>query len=230
MAVAIIARFGWNAFCHSETEHMNRRGNRGIERIKTRKVAEAKLPTRLGRFRILGFESMGGSESAVALILGQPQRARAPLVRIHSQCLTGDVLGSLRCDCGWQLQTALKQIAQEKCGVLIYHLQEGRGIGLLNKLLAYELQDRGSDTVEANQQLGFAADARDYDICIDILKLLSIKQVRLLSNNPDKIAALQRNSISVVERIPLIMKPSKMTRKYLAAKKQKMGHLLEGVA
>jgi GTP cyclohydrolase II len=211
-------------------EPMNRRGNRGIAGIKTRKVAEAKLPTRFGRFRILGYESQGGLESAIALIIGQPQRARAPLVRIHSQCLTGDVLGSLRCDCGWQLQTALKQIAREKCGVLIYHLQEGRGIGLLNKLLAYELQDQGSDTVEANQQLGFAADARDYDICVDILKLLSIKQVRLLSNNPEKIAALERNAISVVERVPLVMKPSKMTRKYLAAKKKKMGHLLEGVA
>ncbi|MBZ5554303.1 MAG: GTP cyclohydrolase II [Acidobacteriia bacterium] len=197
--------------------------------MKTRKVAEAKLPTRLGRFRILGFESSGGAESAVALIIGQPQRVRAPLVRIHSQCLTGDVLGSLRCDCGWQLKTALKLIAREQCGVLIYHLQEGRGIGLLNKLLAYELQDQGSDTVEANQQLGFAADVRDYDICIDILKLLSIKQVRLLSNNPEKIAALERNSISVVERVPLLMKPSKMTRRYLAVKKKKMGHLLEGI-
>lgn len=113
--------------------------------------------------------------------------------------------------------------------MLIYHLQEGRGIGLLNKLLAYELQDQGSDTVEANQQLGFAADVRDYDICIDILKLLSIKQVRLLSNNPEKIAALERNSISVVERVPLLMKPSKMTRRYLAVKKKKMGHLLEGI-
>lgn len=159
--------------------------------------------------------------------MGQPQRAPAPLLRIHSQCLTGDVLGSSRCDCGWQLQTALRRIAREKCGVLIYHLQEGRGIGLLNKLLAYELQDRGSDTVEANQQLGFAADARDYDICADILKLLAIHRVRLLSNNPDKIKALESHSIRVVKRIPLVMKPSKMTRRYLAAKKEKMGHLLE---
>ncbi|MGB7622940.1 MAG: GTP cyclohydrolase II [Terriglobia bacterium] len=213
-----------------KSRNMDKIARRGNPRLKTRKVAEAKLPTRLGRFRILGFESPGGAESAVALIMGQPQRSPAPLLRIHSQCLTGDVLGSLRCDCGWQLRTALKRIAREKCGVLIYHLQEGRGIGLINKLLAYELQDRGSDTVEANQQLGFAADARDYNICIDILKLLGIKRVRLLSNNPDKIAALQKNSISVTERVPLVMKPSTMTRRYLEAKRKKMGHLLESVA
>jgi GTP cyclohydrolase II len=197
--------------------------------VKTQKVAEAKLPTRFGQFRILGFESNSGAESAVALVMGQPQKAVAPLVRIHSQCLTGDTFGSSRCDCGWQLQTALKRIARSKVGVLIYHLQEGRGIGLLNKLLAYELQDRGSDTVEANQQLGFEADVRDYEICADILKLLSVKRVRLLSNNPDKIAALERHSITVVERIPLEMKPSKMTRKYLLTKKRKLGHLLNGV-
>lgn len=203
--------------------------NRPLSR-NTRKVAEANFPTKYGKFRILGFESRGGVESAVAVILGQPRRATSPLVRIHSQCLTGDVFASSRCDCGWQLRTALKRIAKEKCGILIYHLQEGRGIGLLNKLLAYELQDRGSDTVEANQKLGFAPDARDYDICADILKLLQVHQVRLLSNNPDKIAALERQSIHVVKRVPLEMKPSHITQKYLATKKKKMGHLLSEVA
>lgn len=198
-------------------------------RISTRRVAEAKLPTRSGKFRIYGFESKDRSESAVALVMGRPHHAKAPLVRIHSQCLTGDVFGSSRCDCGWQLQTALRRIAQDGCGVLIYHLQEGRGIGLLNKLLAYELQDRGSDTVEANQQLGFDADLRDYDICADILRLLGVRQVRLLSNNPGKILALENHAIKVVERVPLEMKPSKITRKYLATKKRKLGHLLNGV-
>lgn len=197
--------------------------------LKTRKVAEANFPTRYGKFRILGFEARGGVESAVAVVMGPFRRAKAPMVRIHSQCLTGDVFGSSRCDCGWQLQTALRRIARDQCGILIYHLQEGRGIGLLNKLLAYELQDRGSDTVEANQKLGFEADVRDYDICVEILKLLGVRRVRLLSNNPDKIAALEKKQIRVVERVPLEMKPSRITRKYLATKKKKLGHLLSAV-
>ncbi len=205
-----------------------RRTNRH-NKITTRKVAEANFPTRYGKFRIMGFESKLGGETAVAVVIGTTQRAAAPLVRIHSQCLTGDVFGSLRCDCGWQLKTALKLIGREKCGVLIYHLQEGRGIGLLNKLLAYQLQDNGSDTVEANQQLGFAADPRNYDICVDILKLMKLRRIRLLSNNPAKIIALEKRSISVVERVPLEMKPSKLTRRYLETKKKKMGHLLAGV-
>jgi GTP cyclohydrolase II len=208
---------------------MKKRKTSRSRNLRTRMVAEADFPTRYGKFRILGFESRGGDETAVAMVKGHPGTSPAALVRIHSQCLTGDVFGSRRCDCGWQLQTALKRIGEHGSGVLIYHLQEGRGIGLLNKLLAYELQDNGSDTVEANQQLGFAADARDYDICVDILKLLHIRKVRLLSNNPDKISALEKQSISVVERIPLEMKPSKMTRKYLATKKKKMGHLLSVV-
>lgn len=208
---------------------MNLVHNGKTKKSGTRKVAEAKLPTQYGEFRVLGFESNGGAEPAVALVMGDLWSSTPPLVRIHSQCLTGDVFGSSRCDCGWQLQTALKKIFREKCGILIYHLQEGRGIGLLNKLLAYELQDRGSDTVEANQQLGFEADARDYDICADILRLMGVKKVRLMSNNPQKIAALEKHSIQVLERVPLEMRPSGLTRKYLTTKKKKMGHLLKGV-
>lgn len=208
---------------------MNLVHNGKTKKSGARKVAEAKLPTQYGEFRVLGFESNGGAEPAVALVMGDLWSSTPPLVRIHSQCLTGDVFGSSRCDCGWQLQTALKKIFREKCGILIYHLQEGRGIGLLNKLLAYELQDRGSDTVEANQQLGFEADARDYDICADILRLMGVKKVRLMSNNPQKIAALEKHSIQVLERVPLEMRPSGLTRKYLMTKKKKMGHLLKGV-
>ncbi len=209
---------------------MKKQRGRRSTTVGTQRVAEAEFPTRYGKFRIMGFKSKRGDESAVALVKGHPRSGSAPLVRIHSQCLTGDVFGSSRCDCGWQLRTALRRISREKCGVLIYHLQEGRGIGLLNKLLAYQLQDQGSDTVEANQQLGFAADVRDYDICADILKLLSINRVRLLSNNPEKILALESHAISVIERVPLEMKPSRLTRRYLATKKKKMGHLLEVVA
>lgn len=169
-------------------------------------------------------------ESAIALVMGRPARSKAPLLRIHSQCLTGDVFSSSRCDCGWQLQTALKRIARQKCGILIYHLQEGRGIGLLNKLQAYELQDHGSDTVEANQKLGFKADQRNYDICADILHLLAVRSVHLLSNNPEKFMALEQRHIRVLKRVPLEMPVSEMTKKYLATKKKKLGHLLRSIA
>jgi GTP cyclohydrolase II len=158
-----------------------------------RKVAEADFPTRWGHFRILGFEggndASGKPETAVALVLGDYANA-LPLVRVHSQCLTGDVFGSLRCDCRQQLEMALAMIAEAGTGVLVYEQQEGRGIGLMAKLQAYELQDKGLDTVEANEQLGFKADHREFGLPAEILKSLGIKQVRLLSNNPDKVAAL----------------------------------------
>jgi GTP cyclohydrolase II len=194
-----------------------------------RAVAEAHLPTRYGRFRIYGFEGRSPQEEAVALVRGNLNGKTAPLVRVHSQCLTGDVLTSLRCDCRAQLELSLKKIGQASSGVLLYLPQEGRGIGLMNKLRAYELQDKGMDTVEANETLGFAADARDYDFSAQILKQLGATKIRLLSNNPEKVRQLERAGIQVVERVPCQPRVSKISRAYLRTKKKKMGHLLDGV-
>ena len=194
------------------------------------KVAEANLPSRFGHFRIFGFEGQyrGVTEECVVLRMGQvSDPTDPPLVRIHSECLTGDVFHSLRCDCRSQLELALNLIAEESRGILIYEHQEGRGIGLLNKLRAYELQDHGADTVEANERLGFKADLRDYQMPAAILHYLGVSRVRLLSNNPEKISALERAGIEVVERIPCLVPAHEATRGYLRTKKQKMGHLLE---
>ena len=190
-----------------------------------RKMAEADFPTRWGHFRLLGFEGhfpVGTDErrkeTAVALVMGDIA-STPPLVRIHSQCLTGDVFGSLRCDCRQQLEMALSMIAQAGAGILVYEQQEGRGIGLMAKLQAYELQDNGLDTVEANERLGFKADMRYYSLPVEVLKALDITQIRLLSNNPDKVAA--------VERVPCEVEPaSAYSAHYLKTKKEKMGHLL----
>ena len=192
-------------------------------------VAHAELPTRYGRFTIFGFKGRGPQEEAVALVRGNLKSRIAPLVRVHSQCLTGDVLTSLRCDCRAQLELSLKKIGQAPSGILLYLPQEGRGIGLMNKLRAYELQDGGMDTVEANEKLGFAADARDYDFSAQILKKLGAKKIRLLSNNPEKVRQLEGSGIQVVERIPCQPRVSKISRSYLKTKKRKMGHLLERV-
>ncbi|HTR64676.1 MAG TPA: GTP cyclohydrolase II [Terriglobales bacterium] len=193
-----------------------------------RQVASADFPTRWGKFRIFGFEGEPGAdgrpETAVALVMGDVHSAPA-LVRIHSQCLTGDVFGSLRCDCRQQLEMALAMIAQQGAGVLIYEQQEGRGIGLMAKLQAYELQDAGLDTVEANERLGFKADHREFALPAGILKALDISSVRLLSNNPDKVAALEQAGIEVVERVPCEVTPSAHAEEYLKTKKEKMGHL-----
>jgi GTP cyclohydrolase II len=194
-----------------------------------RSVAHAELPTRYGRFKIYGFEGNGPQEEAVALVRGKLNGKTAPLVRVHSQCLTGDVLASLRCDCRAQLELSLKKIGQASSGILLYLPQEGRGIGLMNKLRAYQLQDGGMDTVEANQELGFAADARDYDFSAQILKQLGAKKIRLLSNNPEKVRQLENAGIRVVERVPCQPRISKTSRAYLQTKKAKMGHILEGV-
>lgn len=164
------------------------------------------------------------TEEAVALVMGDVQSG-SPLVRIHSQCLTGDVFGSLRCDCRQQLEMSLSMIAQQGAGVLIYEQQEGRGIGLMAKLQAYALQDSGLDTVEANQRLGFKADQREFRMPAEILRALGIQHVRLLSNNPDKVAALQRAGIRVTERIPCEVAPTEYTHEYLKTKKEKLGHL-----
>src|SRR5215813_1756715 len=193
-----------------------------------RKLAEADFPSRWGHFRILGFEGHVGedrrAESAVALVMGDLNSA-APLVRIHSQCLTGDVFGSLRCDCRAQLEMALSLIAQAGAGILIYELQEGRGIGLMAKLQAYELQDKGRDTVEANEELGFKADHREFQLPAEILKALGLKAVRLLSNNPQKVAALEAAGIKVTERVPCEVEAHAASKKYLNTKKEKLGHL-----
>ena len=205
----------------------NRRkhGSTGSPRL----AAKAVLPTKFGKFSIYGFAGRGPQEEAVALVRGNLKGRVAPLVRVHSQCLTGDVLTSLRCDCRAQLELSLKKISEAPSGILLYLPQEGRGIGLMNKLRAYELQDGGMDTVEANESLGFAADAREYEFPAKILKKLGATRIRLLSNNPDKIRQLESAGILVVERVPCQPRLSKISRAYLQTKKHKMGHLLEGV-
>ncbi len=197
--------------------------------MKATKVAETSLPTPFGMFRIVGFASADKSENLLALVMGTPSSEDAPLIRIHSQCLTGDVFGSGRCDCGDQLHFALKTIAGRGAGILIYQLQEGRGIGLMNKLLAYELQDSGHDTVEANHHLGFAADHRNYKLCAAALRHFGVSQVRLMSNNPQKFDALEAAGIHVVERVPIEIAPSPRTENYLRTKKAKLGHMLSKV-
>lgn len=197
-------------------------------------VATAELPTRYGRFTIHGFKGEGPQDEAMALVRGNIRgpfktKAAVPLVRVHSQCLTGDVLTSQRCDCRAQLELSMKKIAQAKSGVLLYLAQEGRGIGLMNKLRAYQLQDQGMDTVEANESLGFAADAREYDFPAQVLKRLGATKIRLLSNNPEKVRQLEEAGIHVVERVPCQPRISKIAHAYLRTKKKKMGHLLKGI-
>jgi GTP cyclohydrolase II len=193
-------------------------------------VASADFPTRWGKFRIYGFRGEFGDdgnrrlEEAVALVMGDV-RSTPPLVRIHSQCLTGDVFHSLRCDCRQQLEMALAMIRDLRAGILIYEQQEGRGIGLMAKLQAYELQDEGLDTVEANERLGFKADQRDFALPAQMLKALGANRVRLLSNNPEKVEALERAGIEVVERVPCEVAASPQAEEYLKTKKEKLGHL-----
>lgn len=209
----------------------------GFESV--RKVAEAEFPTRWGDFRILGFEGLlpaprpdcepaprAGStvEGLVALVMGDIHSA-PPLVRIHSQCLTGDVFGSLRCDCRLQLELALGKIAEASAGILLYEQQEGRGIGLMAKLKAYELQDHGMDTVEANEELGFAADCRAYELPAEVLKLVGVSRVRLMTNNPAKVAALEAAGIVVVERVSAEVESQESFERYLKTKHEKMGHI-----
>ncbi|HEV2444866.1 MAG TPA: GTP cyclohydrolase II [Candidatus Sulfopaludibacter sp.] len=198
--------------------------------LRLRKVAEAEFPTQFGLFRIFGFEGVfegpGRAEEAVVLEMGDLDRGSPPLVRIHSQCLTGDVFHSLRCDCRAQLEIALKSIAGEGRGLLIYEHQEGRGIGLLNKLRAYELQDQGADTVEANERLGFDSDLRSYALPGAILRFFGLTAVRLLSNNPEKVEAVESAGIRVVERVPCLADVLDTRKAYLRTKRDKMGHLL----
>lgn len=195
---------------------------------KVRQVANAAFPTRWGRFRILGFEAetaSGKQEDAVALVMGDIQSA-PPLVRVHSQCLTGDVFYSLRCDCRQQLELALSMIADAGAGILIYEQQEGRGIGLMAKLRAYELQDGGLDTVEANLKLGFKADQRGFELPAAILAKLGVDSVRLITNNPEKVHALEQAGIRVAERVSAEIEPEQSFEHYLETKRVKLGHLL----
>jgi GTP cyclohydrolase II len=200
--------------------------------LRLHKVAEADFPTRFGHFSIHGFEGAFEDrvDEAVVLAMGDLEHGeRAPLVRIHSQCLTGDVFGSLRCDCRLQLELAMERIVAEGAGILLYEQQEGRGIGLMAKLKAYELQDHGLDTVEANVKLGFAADCRGYELPAEVLKLLGVSAVRLITNNPDKVAALQAAGIQVVERISAEVVPQDTFAGYLKTKHEKMGHITDAV-
>ena len=194
--------------------------------ITVEKVASAKLPTNIGDFMIAGYRSTVSDEEFVVIYKGEMDGEVPTLVRIHSQCLTGDVFGSIKCDCGPQLHMAMEMIETEGRGAIVYQQQEGRGIGILNKIRAYALQDNGADTVEANAQLGFAIDARDYQQCAEILFDLGLCKVRVISNNPDKLAALERAGLQIVERIPIEIDAEEPAAHYLRTKKEKMGHLL----
>ncbi len=196
---------------------------------RVERVANASLPNAYGEFRVVGYRGVHGDreDELIVLVLGEPTSSTPPLVRIHSQCMTGEVFGSERCDCGPQLQMAMRLISEEGNGVLIYDPQEGRGIGILNKLRAYELQDQGADTVEANEALGFEADERDYSLAMAVLLDLGVRRVRFLSNNPAKVAALEGAGVEVAERIPCEPTAGDRAVSYLKTKKEKLGHLIE---
>ncbi len=200
---------------------------RWAKRVLTvEKVATAKLPTEAGDFLIAGYRSLISTEEFVVLYKGLMDGETPTLVRIHSQCLTGDVFGSIKCDCGPQLNKAMEMIEAEGRGAIVYQQQEGRGIGIINKIRAYALQDEGADTVEANEALGFAVDSRDYQQCAEILFDLGLCKVKVISNNPDKLAALERAGLKVVERIPIEIQTTPPAAHYLRTKKEKMGHIL----
>ena len=190
-------------------------------------VAKSKLPTPWGTFTLVGFQETGTGKDHAALVMGDITTDAPVLARIHSECLTGDALFSLRCDCGFQLQAAMQRIAEEQRGVLLYVRQEGRGIGLLNKIQAYHLQDQGADTVDANVALGFGADMRDYTICADMLKQLAVKTLRLMTNNPRKLSAMEKMGLHIAERVPLQEGRNPHNEFYLDTKAGKLGHMLE---
>ena len=195
--------------------------------ITVERVATANLPTQIGEFKIAGYRSLNSNEEFVALFKGEMQKDVATLVRIHSQCLTGDVFGSVKCDCGPQLEKAMELIEAEGRGAIVYQQQEGRGIGIINKIRAYALQDKGADTVEANERLGFAVDAREYQQCAEILFDMGLCKVRLMSNNPDKITALEKAGLKVTERVSIEVEAQEPAAHYLKTKKEKLGHLLD---
>ncbi|RIY34721.1 GTP cyclohydrolase II [Psittacicella gerlachiana] len=189
------------------------------------KKAQAKLPTTYGIFEIMVFEEVANGKEHVAMVMGDLGDGEKVLSRIHSECLTGDVFHSLKCDCGFQLHTAMKNIAEEGRGILIYHRAEGRGIGLTNKIKAYALQDTGLDTVEANEALGFAPDMRDYNACAQIYEMLGVKSIELMTNNPEKLETMRKDGINIVARRPLVVGKNKYNEDYLRIKTEKMDHL-----
>ena len=195
--------------------------------ISVEKVAVANLPTQVGKFKIAGYRSQTSNEEFVVLFKGKMQANFPTLVRIHSQCLTGDVFGSIKCDCGQQLEKAMELIEQAGRGAIVYQQQEGRGIGIINKIRAYALQDEGADTVEANERLGFAVDMRNYQQCAEVLFDLGLCKVRVMSNNPDKLDALEKAGLQVVERVPIEVETREPAAHYLRTKKEKLGHLLK---
>src|SRR5206468_1214684 len=197
-----------------------------LRQLSVERVAVANLPTKWGDFKIAGYRSLNSDEEFVALFKGELRRDTPTLVRTHSQCLTGDVFSSTKCDCGLQLHRTMEMIQQEGRGAIVYQQQEGRGIGIINKIRAYALQDEGADTIEANERLGFAADLRQYEQCAEILSDLGIRQVRLISNNPEKIQALKRSGLEIVERVPQEIKFYRILTRYLATKREQMGHLI----
>ena len=198
-----------------------RRDGRTVER-----VAEAKLPTDLGEFRLIGYRSLVSDEEFVVLVRGEFKPDEPTLLRIHSQCLTGDVFGSTKCECGQQLRAAMKMIAKAGRGAIVYQQQEGRGIGIINKIRAYQLQDQGADTIEANQRLGLEVDLRQYDQCAEIFCDLGIRRARVMSNNPEKFRALERNGLEIVDRVPLRVKFNRNFARYLRTKREEMGHFI----
>jgi len=195
--------------------------------ISVDKIATANLPTQIGQFKIAGYRSLNSNEEFVVLFKGEMQKNIPTLVRIHSQCLTGDVFGSIKCDCGLQLRKAMELIEEAGRGAIVYQQQEGRGIGIINKIRAYALQDDGADTVEANEELGFVVDAREYQQCAEILFDLGLCKVRVMSNNPDKIKALKKAGLKVIERVPIEVESEEPAAHYLRTKKEKLGHLFE---
>ena len=188
-------------------------------------VVQADFPTPFGNFTIFGFRDPVSGEDAVALVLGD-LKGKTVLARIHSKCFTGDTLHSLRCDCGNQLDAAMQAIGESDCGILIYQMQEGRGIGLLNKLRAYALQDEGLDTIDANHKLGFRSDERQYAFCAEILRYFEVSGIRMLTNNPRKLEGMEKEGIQVAERVPLVIEPSQHNSRYLKTKKDRMGHMI----
>ena len=197
--------------------------------LTVERVSEARLPTEVGEFRIAGYRSKTSEEEFVVLFKGEMKPDEPTLARIHSQCLTGDVFGSTKCDCGRQLHGAMLLIEREGRGAIVYQLQEGRGIGIINKIRAYALQDEGADTVEANERLGLAVDLREYRQCAEVLFDLGLCQVRLMSNNPLKLRAMEEAGLRVVERVALEVEPADAAMHYLRTKKEKMGHLLDHI-
>lgn len=195
--------------------------------MEYKKIVTIKLPTEYGIFKLVGYQNHHPDKYHVALVKGNCKNKRGVLVRIHSSCVTGDIFGSLRCDCGAQLEKAMELISNNGCGIILYLFQEGRGIGLINKLKAYKLQEQGFDTVEANLKLGLPVDQRNYQVAAEILKSLGVKSIKLLTNNPDKVEDLEKRGVKVITRVPVEIQPDQYNLRYLSTKKEKLGHMLD---